>query len=66
MLTEEHRGLAVEILCAASDETRTRGPLNGHIRTLRAEYQLKDLSVSVASDLIRGMWRVRVLEACSE
>jgi histone acetyltransferase (RNA polymerase elongator complex component) len=66
MFTEDYQGRSVEILCAGPDETRTRGPLNQHIRTLRAEFRLKHLSVSVAKDLSRGMWRVRVLEACGE
>lgn len=62
MLTDEHRGCTVEILCAPPDETRTRGPLNSHIRTLRAEFELKDLSISATEGLCRGMWRVRVKE----
>jgi hypothetical protein len=66
MLSPAHRGRSIEILCAPSDETRTRGPLNSHVRTLRAEFRLKELTISATASLGRGMWRVRALEACGD
>ena len=43
----------VTILCASADQTRTRGPLNQHIRTLRADYKLAEVSIAVADHLER-------------
>jgi hypothetical protein len=56
-------GVQIEIRCAPADETRTRGPLNQHVRTLRAEYGLGDVKVSVDPELSRGMWEIGVRES---
>lgn len=53
-------GNEVVIRCATADETRTRGPLNDNVRTLRAEFRLGDLSVRADPELDRGNF---VLEA---
>jgi len=48
------------IRCHPSDETRTRGPLNQNIRTLRADHGIRNLRIMVDSGLDRGQWRVEV------
>ncbi len=48
------KGRNVVIHCARADETRTRGPLNGNVRTLRAEFGLAELSVAADSERPRG------------
>ena len=48
------------IHCHPSDETRTRGPLNQNIRTLRADHNIRNLKIMVDSGLDRGQWRVEV------
>lgn len=48
----------VEVVCAPADVSRTRGPFNQHVRTLRAEYGLDELSVRADPTLPRGHFRV--------
>lgn len=60
LLQDTPRRSTVVIRCASADETRTRGPLNGNVRTLRAEFGLADLEVRVDPELERGDF---VLEA---
>ena len=50
----------VIIRCHPSDETRTRGPFNQNIRTLRADFAMKSLTVQVDSDMARGTWHIEV------
>lgn len=52
------RGRDVTIRCAPADETRTRGPYNQHVRTLRAEHGLDALAVRPDPSLPRGQWLV--------
>ncbi|MBX2798000.1 MAG: hypothetical protein KTR31_10035 [Myxococcales bacterium] len=47
-------GSRVAIRCHPADETRTRGPYNQHIRTLRAQHSLARLKVRPDPDLKRG------------
>lgn len=54
-------GAHIEIRCAPPDETRTRGPCNQHVRTLRAEFALQELRVVPDPALRRGEWQVQVL-----
>lgn len=54
----EGRG-PLTIQCHPGDETRTRGPFNQNVRTLRADYELEALYVEVDSSLRRGEWRVK-------
>jgi len=44
----------VVIRCSSADETRTRGPLNQNVRTLRAEFGLQQLVVRADPSLKRG------------
>ena len=55
-------GAAIEILCHPSDETRTRGPLNQNVRTLRANHSLAELRVKSDKTIQRGQWVVKVVE----
>lgn len=55
-------GAYLSIRCAPADETRTRGPLNQHVRTLRAEYALREVMVVCDESLGRGEIRVDVVE----
>ena len=48
------------VRCSPSDETRTRGPLNQHIRTLRAEFAARELRIVADPSLPRGEWSVEV------
>jgi hypothetical protein len=48
------------ITCHPRDETRTRGPFNQHIRTLRSKYKLREVFVRVTSSFERGQWSVEV------
>ncbi len=50
---------AVVITCAPADETRTRGPLQAHVRALRAEFELADLVVETDPQLPRGSFTLR-------
>ncbi|MEZ4319112.1 MAG: hypothetical protein R3F61_16475 [Myxococcota bacterium] len=56
---ERFRGEVV-IHCASADETRTRGPLNDNVRTLRAEFGLEALVVRADPGLERGELRCSV------
>lgn len=47
-------GGGVVIRCASVDETRTRGPRNDNVRTLRAEFRLGELRVRADPGLDRG------------
>jgi hypothetical protein len=60
MLDGAPAGAHIEIRCAPPDETRTRGPLNQHVRTLRAEFGFAEVSVVVDHELERGSWEVAV------
>lgn len=51
-------GADVTIACAPADETRTRGPHNQHLRTLRAEARLGGLRVITDPRLPRGQVEV--------
>jgi hypothetical protein len=51
-------GSAAVIRCAPPDETRTRGPFNQHVRTLRAARGLASVVVRPDPNLPRGTWRV--------
>lgn len=53
-------GAQIVIRCAPPDETRTRGPLNQHVRTLRAEFGLDEVRVVPDPELVRGQWEVDV------
>lgn len=55
-------GGEVQLCCAPADLGRVRGPKNQHVRTLRAEFQLGDLSIEVDPELPRGRFRVCVQE----
>lgn len=57
-----HTG-AVRVRCAPADETRTRGPLNQHIRTLRAELGLREVVVQPDVSVARGQF---VIEAIAD
>jgi histone acetyltransferase (RNA polymerase elongator complex component) len=57
---EDRAGSEVVIRCAVADETRTRGPMNDNVRTLRAEFALAELLVRADPSLERGDF---VLEA---
>ena len=48
----------VVLRCAPADVSRTRGPYNQHVRTLRAEFSLDALSVKADPELPRGRWAV--------
>lgn len=48
------------IRCASADETRTRGPLNDNVRTLRAEFGLEEVVIRADPTLERGQF---ILEA---
>ena len=48
----------VVLWCAPADVSRTRGPYNQHVRTLRAEFSLDALSVQADPALPRGRWSV--------
>lgn len=68
-LREACRSLApgerVQVRCAPADETRTRGPFNLHLRTLRADFHLTEVNVTTDPTLPRGTLRVHVLEETS-
>ena len=51
-------GARVVVFCAPADETRTRGPMNQHLRDLRVEFDLGSLQISADHELPRGLWRV--------
>lgn len=53
-------GQNVIIRCHPRDETRTRGPFNQNIRTLRADYKMRTLTVHVDAEMARGSWRLEV------
>jgi histone acetyltransferase (RNA polymerase elongator complex component) len=61
MLDGTMRGAQIEIRCAAADETRTRGPLNEHVRILRAEFGLEEVYVVPEPELRRGQWDIQRL-----
>lgn len=60
LLIDMPRRANVVIRCATEDETRTRGPLNDNVRTLRAEFQLAELEIRADPSLDRGAF---ILEA---
>lgn len=52
----------IEIRCAPADETRTRGPGNQNLRTLRAERGLASVRITADPALSRGEWRADPVE----
>jgi hypothetical protein len=58
LLDAERPAGHVVVQCAPADVSRTRGPFNQHVRTLRAEFALDGLSVQPDPALPRGRWRV--------
>lgn len=60
MLAKTPRSRNLVIRCATADETRTRGPHNGNVRTLRAEFDLEEVVIAADPTLQRGTF---VLEA---
>lgn len=60
LLDDGPDGGHVVVMCAPADLSRTRGPLNQHVRTLRAEFGLDSLRVQPDPGLPRGRW---VIEA---
>lgn len=58
MLDGTPRGSHIVIKCAPPDETRTRGPLNQHIRDLRAEFGLAGVDIEPDPALTRGEWAI--------
>lgn len=60
-LDEIPAGAHIEIRCAPPDETRTRGPMNQHLRTLRAEFGFEDVRVSVDAELERGNIEIAII-----
>ena len=59
VLDETTSGTHIEIKCCPADVSRVRGPLNQHVRTLRAEFQLTDLDVTADEQLKRGHVQVK-------
>ena len=55
-------GSNVIIRCAPKDQTRVRGPLNGNVRTLRAEWGAASVRVTADQALTRGTWTVELIE----
>lgn len=60
LLREADLPESLVIRCATADETRTRGPHNDNVRTLRAEFALREVVVHADPTLQRGTF---VLEA---
>ncbi len=56
-------GDRIVVRCAPADETPTRGPLNRHVRELRAEHQASAVHICPDPTLARGTWRVAVERA---
>ncbi len=54
------RGSRVRLVVARADESRSRGPLNQHVRTLRAEGGFEEVWIVGAPDLERGTILVEV------
>ncbi|MFK7927609.1 MAG: hypothetical protein AB8H79_05445 [Myxococcota bacterium] len=48
----------IELRCSPQDVSRTRGPLNQHVRALRAEYGLDEITIHPDPTLPRGHFRV--------
>ena len=48
-------GSHVLIRCHPADETSTRGPLNRHVRTLRAKFVLESLTIRADAAVRRGL-----------
>ncbi len=53
-------GARVAIRCAPADVARVRGPLNQHMRTLRADHALDEVEVRPDPALPRGRYEVEV------
>jgi hypothetical protein len=47
-------GSTVVVRCHPADETITRGPLNQHVRTLRAAFRLAEVRIRPDEALARG------------
>jgi histone acetyltransferase (RNA polymerase elongator complex component) len=54
-------GSAVVVKCHPADETQTRGPLNAHVRTLRAELGLREVRIRADGAVARGELQVLVM-----
>lgn len=50
------------IRCAPADETRTRGPFNQHVRTLRAQFRLTEVRIHPDPTLDRGCFELDFAE----
>jgi hypothetical protein len=55
-------GSQVVVRCAPADQTRTRGPYNLHLRSLRAELNLAEVHVDPDPALPRGALRIHLIE----
>ena len=62
LLVDVVAGAKIALHCAPADETRTRGPHNQHIRTLRAAHELDTLVVVADPTLQRGQWIIQDAE----
>jgi len=60
LLRDAPPGSVATIRCASQDETRTRGPMNQHLRDLRAEHRLLEVHVRPDSSLRRGWFSVEI------
>lgn len=60
LMGTQHRGRRVVVRCAPCDETRTRGPRNDNVRTLRADHALAGLAIQPDPALQRGALRLEV------
>jgi histone acetyltransferase (RNA polymerase elongator complex component) len=56
-------GVSIEVRCAPADETRTRGPLNQHVRQIRAERRGGSVTIVADPSLERGQLVVTPLPA---
>lgn len=63
-LVDAAPGSVVQVRCHPADETITRGPLNQHVRTLRAAFRLSELRVRADDAVPRG--RIEVVLAAAE
>ncbi|MCB9689649.1 MAG: hypothetical protein H6738_16125 [Alphaproteobacteria bacterium] len=59
-------GSVVRVRCHPADETITRGPLNQHVRTLRAAFRLADLRIHADEGLQRGAFEVDLVDDAAE
>jgi hypothetical protein len=62
LLDDVPRGAYVRIRCAPGDESRTRGPLHQHVRSIRADLGLRAVTVVCDDRLARGELAIDLLE----